>query len=151
MPNSDRRTKNYPVVVIYQDSFSVAIERNTDRMKTYAQSEAAPDLLEALMVAVSKLKKRLQQQYKQVYPDLGDIIHYVIEEEEANAWSLSPLFPHLVLPDLVEAHIRQLGLQPVFIECDKIAASTLPSDRQRWARLPEQVYTLAVPEAAPAC
>jgi hypothetical protein len=118
-------------------------------MKTYAQFEAAPDLLEALMLAVSKLKKRLQQQYKQVYPDLGDIIRYVIEEEEANAWSLSPLFPHLVLPDLIEAHIRQLGLQPIFIEPDKMAASPRTSDRQRWAREPEQAYTPLVPEAVP--
>jgi len=118
-------------------------------MKTYAQFEAAPDLLEALTRAVSKLKKRLQQQYKQVYPDLGDIIRYVIEEEEANAWNLSPAFPHLVLPDLVEAHIRQLGLQPIFIEPDKMAASLPPSDRQRWAREPEQAYTPLVPEAVP--
>jgi len=132
MPNSDRRIENYRLVVIHPDSFTGAIERSADRMKTYAQFEAAPDFLEALMRAVSKLKKRLQQQYKQVYPDLGDIIRYVIEEEEANAWNLSPAFPHLVLPDLVEAHIRQLGLQPIFIEPDKMAAVLPPSDRQRW-------------------
>jgi len=120
-------------------------------MKTYAQAEAAPGFLEALMLAVSKLRKHLLQQYEEIYPDLGEIILYVIEEEEANAWSLSPAFPHLVLPGLVEAHIRQLGLQPVFVERDKIAAPTPPSDRQRWARVPEQVYTLAVPETVPAC
>jgi len=115
-------------------------------MKTYAQFEAAPDL-EASMRAVSKLKKRLQQQYEQIYPDLGEIIRYVIEEEEANAWSLSPIFPHLVLPDLVEAHIRQLGLQPTFIGPDKMAASPRRSDRQRSSREPEQAYTPLIPEA----
>lgn len=119
-------------------------------MKTYAQFEAAPDPLEALMLAVSKLKKRLQQQYKQVYPDLGDIVRYVIEEEEANAWSLSPLFPHLVLPDLVEAHIRQLGLQPVFIEPDEAAAPPAPTERRKHrARALEQVYPSLIPAALP--
>jgi len=120
-------------------------------MKTYAQAEAAPGFLEALMLVVSKLKKHLLQQYEQIYPDLGEIIRYVIEEEEAHAWSLSPQFPHLVLPGLVEAHIRQLGLQPVFIERDKIVAPTPPSHRQRWARVPERVYVSLMPEAVPTC
>ena len=68
-------------------------------------------LLEILRSEVSKGKNRLQQQYEQVYPDLGDIIWYVIDEEEASAWNLSPSFPHLALPDLVEAHMALLGLQ----------------------------------------
>jgi hypothetical protein len=149
MPNSDRRIKNYALVVIHQDFFSVAIERNIDRMKTYAESEAVPGFSEGLMLAVSKLRKRVLQQYEQIYPDLGEIIRYVIEEEEGNAWSLSPLFPHLVLPDLVEAHIRQLGLQLTFIEPDKMAASPRRSDRARWAREPEQAYTPLLAEAVP--
>jgi hypothetical protein len=32
----------------------------------------------------------------------------VLDEEEAKAWDLS-FFPHLFLPDLVEAHIATLG------------------------------------------
>jgi hypothetical protein len=119
-------------------------------MKTYAQFEAAPDLLAALMRAVSKLKKRLLQQYEQIYPDLGEIIRYVIEEEQANAWSLSPQFPHLVLPDLVEAHIAQLGLQPTFFEPDKaVARSALREPRELPGRAPEQVYPSLIPEALP--
>ena len=60
--------------------------------------------------AVSKLKSRLQQDYERIYPDLGDLVRIVLDEEEAKAWELS--FPHLFLPDLVEAHIAKLGLQP---------------------------------------
>lgn len=61
--------------------------------------------LETLRSEVSKVKNRLQQQYEQVHPDLGDIIRYVIDEEEASAWNLSRSFPHLALPELVEAHL----------------------------------------------
>jgi hypothetical protein len=77
------------------------------------EREIAPVFLETLTSAVSKIKNRLQQRYEQVYPDLGDIVRYVIDEEEPNAWKVSSLFPHLVLPDLVEAHMAQRGLQVV--------------------------------------
>ena len=70
--------------------------------------------------AVSKVKNQLRQQYEQIYPDLGDIIHYVIDEEEARAWNLSPLSPHLALPDLVEAHMAQLGLQSFSNRSDNV-------------------------------
>jgi hypothetical protein len=36
----------------------------------------------------------------------------VIEKEEATAWDISPLFPHLLLPGLVEAHLEKLRLRP---------------------------------------
>jgi hypothetical protein len=42
---------------------------------------------------------------------LREIVHLVLDEEETKAWELS-LFPHLLLPDLVEAHIEKLNLQP---------------------------------------
>ena len=70
--------------------------------------------------AVSKLKNRLQQEYERTYPDLGDLVRIVLDEEEAKAWDLS--FPHLVLPDLVEAHINQLGLRPPEIRDDRVPA-----------------------------
>jgi hypothetical protein len=119
-------------------------------MKTYAQAEAADGLLEASMEAISKLRKRLEQRYEQAYPDLGDIIRHVIDKGEANAWNLSPLFPHLVLPDLVEAHIAQVGLQPVFIEPDKVVAPpALIEHRDHPAHAQEQVYVSIKPEAVP--
>jgi len=119
-------------------------------MKTYAPSEAAPGFLEALMPVVSKLKRRLQQQYERAYPDLGDIIRYVIEDEEANAWNLSPDFPHLLLPDLVEAHIAQLGLQPGFIDPDKaVVPSVLRAPRELPDHAVEQVYASLIPGAVP--
>jgi hypothetical protein len=63
--------------------------------------------------AVSRLKNRLQQEYERTYPDLGNLVRIVLDEEEAKAWELS--FPHLFLPDLVEDHITQLGLRPADI------------------------------------
>jgi len=73
--------------------------------------ESAAGAGQTLTGALSELKKRLKYDYEQAYPGLGDIIQLVLDEEEANAWELS--FPHLFLPDLVEAHIAKLGLQPV--------------------------------------
>jgi hypothetical protein len=40
----------------------------------------------------------------------ADLSQLDLDEEEAKAWELSP-FPHLLLPDLVEAHIVKLNLQ----------------------------------------
>ena len=57
--------------------------------------------LQTVSLALGQLKQRLQQDYEQVYPDLREIIHLVLDDEEANAWELS-LFPHLLLPDLVD-------------------------------------------------
>jgi hypothetical protein len=80
-------------------------------MQTDQESAAGAGFRQTLTGALSKLKKRLKYDYEQAYPGLGDIIQLVLDEEEANAWELS--FPHLFLPDLVEAHIAKLGLQPV--------------------------------------
>ena len=81
-------------------------------MKTHHQSEAALSIfLQTVSAAVTQLKRRLQQDYEQAYPGLGEIIHLVLDEEEAKAWELS-LFPHLFLSDLVEAHVAKLGLEP---------------------------------------
>src|SRR6201982_2650141 len=83
-----------------------------NHMKTGHQSEAALTIfLQTVSAAVTQLKQRLQQDYEQVYPGLGEIIHLILDEEEAKAWELS-FFPHLFLPDLVEAHVAKLGLQP---------------------------------------
>jgi hypothetical protein len=78
-------------------------------MKTDQPPETV--FLQTVVSAVADLKNRLQLDYQQAYPELGEIVHLVLEEEEANAWGLS-LFPHLLLPDLVEAHIAKLNLQP---------------------------------------
>jgi len=84
------------------------------------QLEEVPIFLATVTSVISQLKNQLQQQYEQAYPDLGDIIRFVIDEEEANAWDLSSSSPHLFLPDLVEAHMAQLGLQPIFSNPDKV-------------------------------
>ncbi len=86
-------------------------------MKTDTQPE--PVFLQTVSVALRQLKQRLQQDYEQAYPDLREIIHLVLEEEETEAWELS-LFPHLLLPDLVEAHIKKLNLRPVDTRHDEL-------------------------------
>jgi hypothetical protein len=73
---------------------------------------------QSLAATVSKLKNRLQRQYEQIYPELGDLVRIVLDEEEARAWELS--FPHLFLPDLVEAHITQLGLRAASTGEDRV-------------------------------
>lgn len=81
-------------------------------MQTEQQLETATLVfLQAVSAAVTHLKQKLQQDYEQVYPELRDIIRLVLDEEEAKAWELS-LFPHLLLPDLVEVHLAKLGLRP---------------------------------------
>ena len=90
-------------------------------MNTDENGEAVTVFLQNLPGAVSKLKNRLQRNYEQAYPGLGDLIRIILDEEEATAWTLSS-FPHLFLPDLVEAHIAQLGLQPVLLRHDHVPA-----------------------------
>jgi hypothetical protein len=67
--------------------------------------------------AVRGLRLRLEKNYRKAYPDLADIIHLVLDQEEARAWQLSP-FPHLLFPDLVEARIERLNLRsPLNDDC----------------------------------
>jgi len=79
------------------------------------QTEQQPKIaslifLQTVSAAVTQLKQKLQQDYERLYPSLGEIIHLIVDEEEAKAWKLS-LFPHLLFPDLVEAHVVRLGLE----------------------------------------
>jgi hypothetical protein len=81
-------------------------------MTTDQQTETTTAVfLQTVSAAITQLKQKLQNDYEQAYPGLQEIIRLVLEEEEAKAWELS-LFPHLVLPDLVEAHVDKLGLPP---------------------------------------
>lgn len=86
-------------------------------MKTDTQPK--PVFLQTVSIALRQLKQRLQQDYEQAYPDLREIIHLVLDEEETEAWELS-LFPHLLLPDLVEAHIEKLNLRAVDTRHDEL-------------------------------
>jgi hypothetical protein len=75
--------------------------------------------LQRVSAAVTQLKQKLQKDYEQAYPGLREIIHLVLDHEETRAWELS-LFPHLLLPDLVEAHITKLDLQPAETKHDDV-------------------------------
>lgn len=89
-------------------------------MPTKQPPETAPAVfLQTVSAAVTQLKQKLQKNYERAYPGLGEIIHLVLDEEETKAWELS-LFPHLFLPDLVEAHVAKLGLQPAEKEPDNV-------------------------------
>jgi hypothetical protein len=88
-------------------------------LPTEQQPEVSAVFLQTVSAAVTQLKQQLQQDYEQAYPGLREIIHLVLDEEEAKAWELS-LFPHLFLPDLVEAHIAKLGLQPAETKHDDV-------------------------------
>ena len=93
-------------------------------MKTEEHSEATAVFLQKLTAAVAELKEQLQHDYEQLYPGLGEIIRIVLDEEEAKAWELS-FFPHLFLPDLVEAHIATLGLEAAGTRHDNILAPAI--------------------------
>jgi hypothetical protein len=78
-------------------------------MITDQSNQSAAAFHQTVSVALAQLKQRLQRNYERGYPDLRGIIHLVLEEEEARAWELTS-FPHLLLPDLVEAHLASLNL-----------------------------------------
>jgi hypothetical protein len=80
-------------------------------MKSDQPNHPAAVFLQTVSAAIAQLKQQLQRDYEQAYPGLREIVHLVLDEEETKAWKLS-LFPHLLLPDLVEAHIEKLNLQP---------------------------------------
>jgi hypothetical protein len=81
-------------------------------MKTNQHNQApAVVFLQTVSVALAQLKQRLQQDYERAYPDLGQLIRIVLDEEEARAWELT-LFPHLLLPDMADAHLASLNLRP---------------------------------------
>ena len=68
--------------------------------------------LQTVRAALAQSKRELQHDYERAYPALREIVHLVLDEEETKAWKLSQ-FPHLIFPDLVEAHIEKLNLQRV--------------------------------------
>ena len=89
-------------------------------MKTDQYPTTTPAVfLQTVSTAVALLKQQLQQVYEQAYPELREVIHLVLDEEESNAWKLT-LFPHLLFPDLVEAHIERLHLQPADTTHDSV-------------------------------
>src|SRR5205807_10056272 len=90
-------------------------------MQTDQHLAASTVFLQTVSVAIAQLKQQLQLDYEQAYPDLREIIHLVLDEEEAYAWERSS-FPHLLLPDLVEAHITNLNLHPVETKHDDVVA-----------------------------
>jgi len=99
-------------------------------MKTELPNEPTKlGFLQTVGIALRNLKRQLQRDYERAYPDLRDIIRLILDEEELHAWNLT-LFPHLVLPDLVEAHIEKLNLQPAKADRRNL------SDPRRFSTIP---------------
>src|SRR5262245_14625310 len=84
--------------------------------------DPAPLFPQMVSVALGRLKKRLRHNYQKAYPHSGEIIQLVLNEAEAKAREIS-LFPHLILPDLVEADFAKLGLQPAHTRHDATGLS----------------------------
>lgn len=76
-------------------------------MKTDNDKPEEPGYYQTVAVALIRLKQRLQQKYEQAYPDLRQVIPAMLDQEEKNAWELS-VFPHLLLPGLIEGRIAEL-------------------------------------------
>ena len=75
--------------------------------------------LQKIVTALAQLKRQLQQNYEKSYPQSREIIQLVLDQQELRAWELSE-FPHLLLPDLVEAHLAQLHLRSVATRHDAL-------------------------------
>jgi hypothetical protein len=85
----------------------------TDLVPTYP-SAALADFTVRVTGAVAELKSRLQAHYQRALPGNTELVRAAVADAEARAWQLS-FFPHLFLPDLVEARIAELALQPAFV------------------------------------
>ena len=104
-------------------------------MKTEQTDPTKTVFLQTVGLAVDQLKHQLQHDYEQAYPELREVIHLVLDEEESRAWDLT-LFPHLLLPDLVEAHLASLNLHRVETEHAGVFASRhseIQTDRPAFA------------------
>jgi len=77
-------------------------------MKNEDNLEPTAVFIQRVTAAVVELKEHLQQDYERTYPGLSEIIRDILDEEETKAWELS-FFPHLFLPDMLEAHIADLN------------------------------------------
>jgi hypothetical protein len=99
--------------------------------------DPAPSFPKMISIALGRLKKRLQRHYQKAYPDSGEIINLVLDEEEAKAQQLT-FFPHLIFPDLVDARFAKLGLQPAETRRD----SASPSHHFRTTRMPKIAFAL---------
>ena len=90
-------------------------------------SSNTADFLQTVIGALAQLKRELQRDHERAYPALREIIHLVLEKEETNAWKMSR-FPHLIFPDLVEAHIAKLNLRPLKTQGPDLVAPRAPAE-----------------------
>ena len=77
-------------------------------------SAALADFTVRVTGAVAELKIRLQAHYQRALPGQTELVRAAVADAEARAWQLS-FFPHLFLPDLVDARVAELASQPTFM------------------------------------
>ena len=94
-----------------QSNINLLKPEELNSMKTEQHGPTTTVFLQTVSIALTNLKQQLQRDYERAYPELREIVHLVLDEEESRAWNLT-IFPHLLLPDLVEAHIAKLNLRP---------------------------------------
>lgn len=83
------------------------INRTPENTRTTPYTDTLRGFTEELTGAVAELKRRLQAHYERAHPAQTELVRRAIAEAEASAWKLSS-FPHLFLPDLVEARVAEL-------------------------------------------
>src|SRR5262245_3599996 len=90
------------------------LNRKNNPMRS-EQNQSTAVFLQTVSVALTQLKLQLLRDYEQAYsdyPDLHRLIRIVVDAEETRARELTS-FPHLLLPDLVEAHLASLNLHRI--------------------------------------
>lgn len=84
-------------------------------MKTHHCSSnihVAPQFCRQLKEAIARTKDRLRAKYEELFPESGHHVDQAINEAEDLAWETP--FPHLFLPDFVEARVNAITAQPAF-------------------------------------
>ena len=89
--------------------------RTPENTPTHPPADALGAFTEKLTGAVAELKHRLQAHYERAHPGQRELVRRAIAEAEARAWELS-FFPHLFLPDLVEARLAELSVDGGFAQ-----------------------------------
>jgi hypothetical protein len=93
------------------------INRTFENVPPDGHAGALAPFTEKLAGAVAELKYRLQERYERAHPGQAELVRSTIAEAEALARELS-FFPHLFLPDLVEARIAELAVQPARVRSE---------------------------------
>ena len=80
-------------------------------MKTDKLLEPAPLFAQMVSAALGRWKNQLRCYYLRSYPDSGEIIDHIINEEEAKAWEITAL-PVVRVTRRASYRLRRSGIYP---------------------------------------